>query len=451
MSLYSDREALLIEKNARLEAQLEVAQLQVQLGKAQLEIQQLKSAARIKELEQQLSAGKPESQAAQPVISTAQSDPALRADITQLQEQVAERDEWASALLDIIRVHSELFKNLPTGYGEAAASIESRLGKNFDKLPRAMVAAIEDIDREQTTKAADAEREPTKQLTHKVSITDTNNSIEVELPLVSPPKRVRGDSLTRPHTASQEMTPAKLAADSPKPTAPPQPRFIPAGHNPLEKQFPERTKRNQALLPVAITHAEFSAKRKAEEQDAFEPQKQRKFLESNQVLGSGLPTGHRSGRWRGRRGGPVSRAEQMRHGDSRSNKGSTLRDPFSNMQSPLTMINEGQEATELNVPVNLGKRAKSEVTVKESLVDKVTRLRDEALAAAPRRPTRKELDLDSMDDAEIQRILREPSVPQKDRFAGVNPVSSAENGPQSTAGTKDSSATDPKQSNPSTP
>ncbi|KAL9069114.1 MAG: hypothetical protein Q9161_005761 [Pseudevernia consocians] len=82
------------EKTARLEAQLEAAQL---------EKEQLKSASRIKELEQEidilkadmrLSAGKPDGQAVQnqAVESTGSSDAVLRAELAQMQKQIAEKD-----------------------------------------------------------------------------------------------------------------------------------------------------------------------------------------------------------------------------------------------------------------------------------------------------------------------------------------------------------------------
>ena len=96
MSHHADSQVLLgeKEKTARLEAQLEAAQL---------EKEQQKSASRIKELEQEidilkadmrLSAGKLDGQAVQnqAVESTSSSDAVLRAELAQMQKQIAEKD-----------------------------------------------------------------------------------------------------------------------------------------------------------------------------------------------------------------------------------------------------------------------------------------------------------------------------------------------------------------------
>lgn len=443
---------------------------------AQLDVQQQKSASRIKELEQEvnrlevdkrLSAAKPDGQGIQVAINTGFSD-ALRAEISQLQKKIAAKDAVIAVKDATIAAKDATIKQRE----EEASGL-------LRKIRATMATAIQDVDGVLMTKVIAEENEPREELTLGVPVTDTGKPAESFS--ASSPKRFQGDIRTRPHTPPIGSTPTNIPVESaPRKIDTLQPAHSQALRRPHEQPSLRRAKTDLTLAPSTFTHAELSAKRKAEQQDLFEPQKQRKFAGSNRALEPGLPIGRSS--WRGR-GGPIGRAAQMGRGDPRLSEASTLQDSSSKTQGLLIVSKDKLDATEVTVPANLEKRTGSEVmnakegmdqpqrkqdvdipivpsivsSRQETLTDKnetvSNPIRTEAALVVPGPTTTTLPDFDSfsmriLTEEELFAFFGDPHRLKRDRLADIKPSFSAENGPQSTDATENPWFQGSKQSKP---
>ena len=159
----------LIEKNKRLEAELEV--------------QRHDSAPRIKDLEQEvhnlkvekrLSALKSEGQTVQVAVSTGPSDPHLRAEI-------AAKDAQLSALVRMIKVYRKIYYySIPAELRQAATEIESQIDTVSDDMPSDLIPVLQDLDREVIAEKlrADQEYQSEEEPTTQASVTNTDKSAD---------------------------------------------------------------------------------------------------------------------------------------------------------------------------------------------------------------------------------------------------------------------------------
>ena len=106
------------------------------------------------EAQQRESAAKPKHRTAQPEVSTGSSEPALQAEISRLQEVIAakdaiivKRDQTMSVLLEQMAGHEGILAEL-----------------------------VRDIHRRRETAAAQDDDRPQREVTPKVSVTETDNS-----------------------------------------------------------------------------------------------------------------------------------------------------------------------------------------------------------------------------------------------------------------------------------
>lgn len=309
--------ALLTEKYARLEAQLEVQEQKSRIKELEQEVNNLKA-------DKRPSAQNSGEQALQLAMPTGSSDSALRAETAQLQRQIAKLDTKVSSLFEVLA-------ELPTGLRELATHLESKIEQG--------VAGALDIGRELTVQAADEEHEPQKEPTSSLSITDNQKP---ESPPASQPKAYQGDVRSRPDTPS-ESTPAKFSADS---SSDPTASYAQMLQTPHNKQSLRRARVNQAAIP--FTHANLSAKKSAEQQLPPEAQKQQISQRSNSSFAFRRPRprgSHRVLQERsvstGKRiviGGPewleylAGHGHSIKRGDPRPDKGSTLLDLSSKTQ-----------------------------------------------------------------------------------------------------------------------
>ena len=375
MSFQDDFEALLVEKSVRL---------------AQLEIQDLKSATRVKELEQELNTLKADKRPSaerldgQVGVFTSSSEPTPRAEIVQLQDQIAakdatieERGKEVTALLAIVTRYREAFgHDFVSGFVELSTSIgtfmQSKLDEGHDELPKAITAAVENMKRELRAEAATKERELSKgQTAEEMPVTETDKSAEhqpqkeqtsrlsntageksAEPVRTPPPEGTQVGIQTRTHTPvlTQVSSPAYTASVS---TSSSQPSYSQAVQTPREK--PRGRPNSQAMRPAVpiTTHAEFSAK-KAEQHAHSGIQRHQVAQQPNKATAHGVPRGRGDQRGDGGRGAQISY------------QASTTQSPieYANPMGPST---KGPESSKVVVPASHGERAELGVTTPEGM------------------------------------------------------------------------------------
>ncbi|CAD6587547.1 MAG: hypothetical protein ASARMPRED_003176 [Alectoria sarmentosa] len=225
MSLPTDM-ALLTEKYGRLEAQLEVQEQKSRIKELEQKVNNL-------EADKRLSAQNSDVQALQLAMPTSSLDTALRAEIAQLQRQIAARDVTIAKLDTKVSRLFEVLAELPTGLRELASKLESKIEQG--------VAGALDTGRELTAQTADEEHEPQKDPTSSLSITDTEKP---DSRPASPPKSFYGDMSPTPLQGSTKPNPPTISAFTS--TLPPQ------SDNVVQRPHMEHGSRSELAPNVSI-------------------------------------------------------------------------------------------------------------------------------------------------------------------------------------------------------
>lgn len=265
------------------------------------------SISRIRELEQQLrslkvdkemSAGKANNEAVQPAVSVPSLEPALRAEIAQLREQIAQehqqhqqhqqlaaKDSGREKEVSTLTRHLEEYrwdgresipatlKAIAEDFQSAklkalADDLKSKCDRREINVPRAWAAAMQEMDGKTKSEAAPIKHEPPKEPTLRLSATDHDKYAK---PL-SPSPSLKFDLPGRPRTPLPGSTPTKFTQASTKPTASSQ------GDPAQALQKPREKPRSRMNLPKpaspAVSHVEFSTRKGTEQQAMFKAQRQ---------------------------------------------------------------------------------------------------------------------------------------------------------------------------------
>ena len=209
------------------------------------------------EVEKRLFVAKPKDPAPQP--ATGSPDPALQAEISRLRSEIAAKDAAIAVKDEIIATRIRSEKDLVTTITTLKGALTA--------IKAQAIGALE-------------EDQPSKEVTPKISVTDTDKHSKGTS--ISPPKDVKGDGQTK--TASPGLTPAK----GPPPTSliHPQPNYAQIVHTP--KPLPQK-----AYVPARYAKAASSATKAAEQHIPSQPWKEIRSVRHERVSQYGNQQGQK--------------------------------------------------------------------------------------------------------------------------------------------------------------
>ena len=290
--------------------------------KARLDIHKDMSDARIKELEQKvtdleldkrLSAMKVQDQAPRPAVSTGSSDPALQAEILQLRQDVAAKDDEVSNL-HLLSRNCEY--NL-TAIRQGFVALQS----GFHETTEDLSAVVQDIHH----------------------VLDAQIAFRG---LWSRPRSPVADTAAGPPQPSQSAPKTSSTLDYAQALKSPVEKLprLPRAKVPLEQ--------SPVYAGQSMTHANLAVKKEAD-QARSDTERQKTSQKPNRVTTRGGPA----------QGNARGRGHKRGRGNSRSNKGETSHDSTSKEQSPVTHVQHpGSESTQVTAPGSLEKRVESRDT-----------------------------------------------------------------------------------------
>ena len=292
-------------KIARLEAELEVEREHSE--QAGSRVKQL-------EIEKRLSAPKLNDRAAQRELSTDASDPAQRAEISQLRDELATKDaELATkgATIGQLVETVSCLRNSLRGY----RTLNDRTQEGMRSVKRCWEDMMDDCDTARNdirhvfestgkfelplfTPEQDNAMSPLPEDTGSSGSRATNFAREgasgppQPSPELTTVKAAADGASGPPRPASSAQTAAKLTANTdPASTTPSTQNYSQALKTRAQKQAPRRGRYNPRTFRPNVTHAEFSSKREAEQQAQPESRRQQQSQKPNKALGQGSQRG----------------------------------------------------------------------------------------------------------------------------------------------------------------